>query len=227
MRVTNARFLIARNIAVACAIALLASACFKGESEDAPPDDTGGGGQTPVNQPPVISGSPPTSLLVGQAYDFTPSASDPDGDPLTFSIQNRPVWASFSTATGRLNGTPGAGDVGTFTNVRITVSDGQAQASLGAFSIAVNQIALGSVTLSWIPPTTNEDGTALTDLSGYRIYYGRSVDALDQTINIGNAGTTRWVIENLSPATWFFAMTSFRAGTIESERSITISTNVT
>lgn len=225
---TNARVLIARNLAVACAMALLASACFKEEGPiDAPPDDTGGGGGTPANRAPTISGTPPTSILAGQAYSFTPSAADPDGDALTFSIQNRPAWANFNTSTGRLNGTPGAGDVGQFTNVRISVSDGQAQASLGAFSIAVNQIANGSVTLSWIPPTTNADGTTLTDLAGYRIYYGRSAGALDQVITIGNAGTTRWVVENLSPATWYFAMTSYRTGGIESERSGTVASNVT
>jgi len=27
-------------------------------------------------------------------------------------------------------------------------------------------------TVSWIPPTTNTDGTALTDLAGYKVYYG-------------------------------------------------------
>ncbi|HEU0225980.1 MAG TPA: putative Ig domain-containing protein [Steroidobacteraceae bacterium] len=217
--------LIVRNLLVACALATLATGCFEEERPDESGDDSGGTPST--NQAPTISGSPPASLVVGQSYDFTPTASDPDGDALTFSIQNRPSWATFSTVNGRLSGTPGAGDVGTFSNVQITVSDGSAQASLGVFSIAVNQIANGSVTLSWIPPTTNEDGTTLTDLAGYRIYYGRSANALDQTITIGNAGTTRWVVENLSTATWYFAMTSYRTNGIESERTGTVASNVT
>lgn len=211
----------ARQLWVACAIALLCSGCFK--KDDAAGDGSSGGG----NNPPTISGTPPTSIRSGEAYSFQPSASDPDGDALTFSIQNRPSWANFDSSTGQLSGTPGAADVGQFSNVRITVSDGRAQASLGAFTIAVNQIAMGSVTLSWIPPTTNADGSPMTDLAGYRIYFGRSSGALDQTVVVSNAGITRWVIENLSPATWYFSMTSVNSSGIESTRSGTVSRTLT
>lgn len=216
-----------RTFLVACAIALLCSGCFTNK-----PKDEASGGATPpppgsTNRAPTITGSPQTTLRVGEAYSFQPSASDPDGDTLTFSVQNRPAWANFSTSTGRLNGTPGAGDVGQFSDVRISVSDGHVQASLSAFSIAVNQIAMGSVTLSWIPPTTNADGSTIVDLAGYRIYYGRTAGALDQTVVIGNAGTTRHVVDNLSPATWYFSMTSYNASGIESARSVTVSRTLT
>ncbi|MGE0030113.1 MAG: putative Ig domain-containing protein [Steroidobacteraceae bacterium] len=219
----------ARKLAVVCAIALVCSACFETKSSLTSPDDSTGGTPPPpaANRAPTISGTPPTSLVVGQAYNFQPTASDPDGDALTFSIQNRPTWASFNSSTGRLNGTPGAGDVGQFTNVRITVSDGHAQASLNTFSIAVNQVAMGSVTLSWAPPTTNADGSTITDLAGYRIYYGRSAGALDEMVVINNAGTTRWVVDNLSSATWYFSMTSYNASGIESARSTVVSRTLT
>jgi hypothetical protein len=218
----------ARQLWVACAIALLCSGCFK-KDDDSSGGGSGGGGTPPStgNSPPTISGTPPTSIRSGEAYSFQPNASDPDGDALTFSIQNRPSWANFNASTGRLSGTPGAGDVGQFSNVRITVSDGRAQASLGAFTIAVNQIAMGSVTLSWLPPTTNADGTTITDLAGYRIYYGRSAGTLDQTIVISNSGTTRWVVDNLSPATWYFSMTSYNSSGVESSRSGVVSTTLT
>jgi hypothetical protein len=213
----------ARKLAVVCAIALVNSACFDGKSGTTSPDDS----PPAANRAPTISGAPPTSLVVGQAYSFQPTASDPDGDTLSFSIQNRPAWASFNSATGRLSGTPGAGDVGQFTDVRITVSDGQAQASLGAFTIAVNQVAMGSVTLSWNPPTTNADGTPITDLAGYRIYYGRSAGVLDRVVVISNAGLTRYVVDNLSAATWYFSMTSYNASGIESARSSVVSRTLT
>jgi len=219
-----------RNILVACAIALLCSGCFE-RKEFVTSDDTAGGGATPppvqTNRAPTISGTPPSSLVAGQSYNFQPSAADPDGDTLTFSIQNRPGWATFNSATGRLNGTPGPGDVGQFSDVRISVSDGQAQAALNAFSISVNQVAMGSVTLSWSPPTTNADGSTLTNLSGYRIYYGRAAGTLDQVITIGNAGTIRWVVENLSQATWYFSMTSYNASGVESSRSQIVSRTLT
>ena len=107
------------------------------------------------------------------------------------------------------------------------MSDGRAEAQLNAFSIAVNQVAMGSVTLSWAPPTTNADGSTITDLAGYRIYYGRSAGALDETVVINNAGTTRWVVDNLSSATWYFSMTSYNASGIESSRSTVVSRTLT
>jgi hypothetical protein len=99
--------------------------------------------------------------MQGHAYSFTPSAHDPDGDALTFSIVNRPPWANFNTATGTLSGTPGAGDVGVFSGIVISVSDGEASVSLPSFSIEVVAVATGTATLSWQPPTEREDGSAL------------------------------------------------------------------
>ena len=77
----------------------------------------------------------PTSVVVGTPYTFTPTASDPDGQPLTFSIRNRPSWAAFDAATGRLQGTPPS--TGTFADVTISVSDGQVAVPLPAFTIVV------------------------------------------------------------------------------------------
>src|SRR5690606_28016665 len=95
----------------------------------------------PPHSSPTISGSPPGSVQVGTPYVFTPSASDADGDSLSFSIVNRPAWLSFTPSTGQLEGMPGAGHVGTHSNIRITVSDGKATASLPAFSITVTAAA--------------------------------------------------------------------------------------
>lgn len=173
----------------------------------------------PANRSPVISGTPPTSVNAGAAYSFRPTASDPDGNTLTFSIANRPAWASFSATTGQLSGTPTAANVGTYSNIVISVSDGTTSVSLGAFSIAVNQVSLGSATLSWTAPTQNTDGSSLTDLAGYRIYYGTSSTSLTQTVQVGNAGVTTYVIENLSPATYYFAVKAYSSTGAESGNS--------
>lgn len=182
---------------------------------------------SPANSKPVISGTPITSARADQSYDFTPSASDPDNDPLTFSVRNKPSWASFEAATGRLSGTPAAGDVGTFANVAISVTDGKDSSLLPAFTVNVEQIALGAATLSWTPPTENTDGSALTDLAGYKVYYGRSQTSLDQIVTLTNPGLTSYMIENLSAATWYFAMTSYNTSYVESERSAVASKTVT
>jgi hypothetical protein len=171
------------------------------------------------NRAPTISGTAPTSATAGQPYSFRPSASDADGDPLTYSIANKPLWATFSTATGLLSGTPGTGDVGTTSNIVITVSDGKASASLAAFSIAVMQSTNGSVTLSWTPPTTNSDGTPLVDLAGYRIVYGQSSRQYSSVLDIPASSVTSAMIENLAPATWYFAVKAYTRAGVESDLS--------
>jgi hypothetical protein len=126
-----------------------------------------------------------------------------------------------------MTGTPGVADVGRFEDVRISVSDGRVSDSLSPFSIDVNQVALGSVTVSWSPPTTNADGTPITNLAGYRIYYGRSADSLESVAIVDNPGITRQVIGDLSPDTWFFAMTSINGDGLESTRTQVGSVTIT
>lgn len=93
------------------------------------------------NQPPVISGSPPTTVVARSTYHFLPTASDPEGQRLKYSINRKPSWASFSSSTGRLTGAPGISHVGTISNLVISVSDGRLTTSLPAFSITVTRTA--------------------------------------------------------------------------------------
>jgi hypothetical protein len=94
---------------------------------------------TNTNDAPTISGEPDTSVLADASYSFTPTANDvDDGDSLTFSISNKPSWASFNTSTGKLSGSPDSNDVGTYSNIVITVTDeSDESASLTSFSIEV------------------------------------------------------------------------------------------
>jgi methionine-rich copper-binding protein CopC len=91
------------------------------------------------NRSPTISGNPKTQIDVGQNYEFIPTASDPDGDSLSFSIKNKPDWAQFDTATGRLSGQPS--QTATTSNIEISVTDGNTTASLKPFNITVNSAA--------------------------------------------------------------------------------------
>ena len=179
-----------------------------------------------ANRPPVISGTPLTSAREGQAYAFTPGSSDADGDALSFSIVNRPVWASFSSSTGRLSGTPGAGTVGTYANITIRVSDGTATTSLPAFSIEVQQASMGSATLSWQPPTTRTDGSPLTNLAGYRIRYGTSQGSYPNVVTIANAGITSAVVQNLPQATYYFVASAYDTTGAESSNSSPVSKTI-
>ena len=78
-----------------------------------------------------------------------------------------------------------------------------------------------------MPPTENADGSTLIDLAGYRIYYGRNASTLDQVVKLSNPGLSRYVIENLSPARWYFSMTSLNSSGVESTRSPTASKLIT
>jgi hypothetical protein len=169
-----------------------------------------------TNSAPTISGNPTTSLNVGMAYSFQPTAADADNDTLTFSVVNAPSWASFNAQTGQLSGTPGAGNAGTTSNIRISVSDGTASTQLPAFSITVSQVSNGVVTLDWTPPTANADGSTLANLAGYRILYGTSPSALNQTVDISNPSVTSYVVQNLSAATWYFSLRSVNSQGVES-----------
>jgi len=173
----------------------------------------------PPNRAPTISGTPPTAVLQGTAYTFTPSAADPDGNTLTFSIANKPAWAAFDTATGRLSGTPGAGNVGTTSGIVITVSDGSLSASLASFALTVQAIAMGSATLSWTPPTQNTDGSPLTNLAGYKIYWGTTLGNYPNSATIMNPGITTYVVQNLTPSTYYFVTTAINGAGAESSFS--------
>jgi hypothetical protein len=174
---------------------------------------------TGANGSAMISGTPMASVVVGSAYNFTPAASDPNGNALSFSIQNKPSWASFNSQTGQISGTPTSADVGSYSNVSISVSAGVLSATLPSFSISVTQIGTGSATVSWIPPTTNANGTTLTNLAGYLVHYGTNAASLAETITIANPGISAYVISNLSPGTWFFSVTAFNTSKVESNFS--------
>ncbi|MDT8388511.1 MAG: putative Ig domain-containing protein, partial [Thiogranum sp.] len=117
------------------------------------------------NAAPVISGAPATTVAENAAYSFTPTASDADGDTLTFSITNKPAWATFDAATGALTGTPTNANVGTTSGIVITVDDQQgapnSTASLAPFDLTVTNSNDAPI-ISGTPPTTVAQGALYT-----------------------------------------------------------------
>jgi hypothetical protein len=172
------------------------------------------------NTAPKISGTPSGTATVGKAYSFQPSASDADGDALTFSIANKPAWAVFNPTNGRLSGTPSSTSAGNYSNISIRVSDGTATTALPAFSIAVaDSTTDASVTLSWVPPTLNTDGTPIKNLAGFKIYYGNRSGQYSEILSVPGARVTSAVIEGLAPATWYFAVRAYTTEGVESADS--------
>src|SRR5450631_275502 len=172
---------------------------------------------------PTIAGAPAKSVVAGQAYAFKPTATVAAGKTLSFSIAHKPAWASFSTSTGALGGRRAAANVGTYSNIGISASDGTTKVALPAFAITVTQIGTKSATLSWAAPTTNADGSALTNLAGYVIYYGTSKTALSHSITISSVGITTYVISNLGSSTYYFAILAYNASGVQSNLSNIVS----
>ena len=158
---------------------------------------------------PTISGTPATTVVAGQAYTFQPTATGAAGAMLSFSSSNKPAWANFNIATGALTGTPSSAQVGTYSNISISVSDGTNSAALPAFAITVTPTVTGFATLQWAAPTQNTNGSALTNLAGYVIYWGTSTSALTQTITVTSASTTSYVVSGLTSGTWYFAVQAY------------------
>ena len=104
---------------------------------------------------------------------------------------------------------------------RITVTAKAINGQSTSKSITVNRTSdnPGSATLSWIAPTTRTDGSPLTDLSGYKIYYGQMSGIYDYQIVIKNPGLSSYVVENLAAGDWYFALSAYDSNLVESIRS--------
>jgi Fibronectin type III domain len=84
-----------------------------------------------------------------------------------------------------------------------------------------------NATLSWAAPTENTNGTALTDLRGYRIYYGTSAKELNQVVALSSPGIQTYVVDGLSVGvTYYFAIAAMASDGTESAQSAVVSQNI-
>jgi hypothetical protein len=163
-----------------------------------------------------ISGTPTTTTVADRTYTFEVAATDTDNRSITYSIKNKPSWATLNAQTGALTGYPYASNVGTFAGIVITASDGVSSASLPAFSITVEKpgssgTTNGTATVNWQPPTQNTNGTVITNLAGYTIEYGTNKSNLTSSVKVANPGLTSYVIENLAAGTYYFGVTAYNS----------------
>lgn len=168
------------------------------------------------NRVPTISGTASNSIEAGKPYAFRPKAYDADGDVLTFTISGKPAWASFDRSNGTLHGTPGAADAGSYANIVIAVSDGKSRKALPAFTLTVTPAATRSVTVKWHAPTQNTDGTPLTGLSGYKVFYGTASHQYSMSMYLAGADTDSVVVEDLAPGTYYFSVQAVNSSGVAS-----------
>ncbi|CAH9056592.1 hypothetical protein PSECIP111951_01492 [Pseudoalteromonas holothuriae] len=178
-----------------------------------------------VNDAPTITGTPATSILEGEQYSFIPSATDLDGDALTFSVANLPSWATFSASTGAVAGVPGKGDIGTTSGVIVSVSDGSVSVNLPAFSIEVVNVndaptitgtpatsILEGEQYSFIPSATDLDGDALTfsvaNLPSWATF-STATGTISGVPDESDIGTTSGVVVSVSDGTLSSSLAAF------------------
>ena len=230
MRPMNEQTFLSRAGIIACVLVI--SGCLSSSDDSADPltgaQNPGPGG---TNSAPTIGGVPPSEVVVGREYIFRPTSFDADNDQLTFTARNLPAWASMSRSSGVVTGLPTLGDVGMYQDIMITVTDGSDNDQLGPFDVEVvaQGASLGSATLSWTAPSENDDGSPLTDLAGFRVYWGtepNSYPNLEDPMNTGmttTAGTTTYVVQNLSAGTYYFVATAVNSVGVESTFSDSVS----
>jgi hypothetical protein len=175
-------------------------------------------GGTPVSDPVVSDPVPapvPTVSLSSTASTVTVN----DSTTLNWTASNADscmasgAWSGGKATSGTESTAPLTQDT-TFT-LGCTGPGGSATQSITVKVLSPTGVA----TLSWTPPTTKQDGSALTNLAGYKLYYGTTPRSYSSTIVVANPGISTYVVENLLPATYYFVVTAFDSAGLESSFS--------
>ena len=151
------------------------------------------GGAIPGNNSaPQIAGTPGASAEPGSMYQFQPTASDPDGDTLIFSVSNRPTWVSFEPTTGSLSGMPGDSDIGFYFGIIVSVSDGKTTTSLEPFTISVSSPFSNDPPAIWgMPP-------AVVTVNSPYSFTPNTFDPENDPLTFSVAGLPAWANFNSS-----------------------------
>ena len=93
--------------------------------------------------------------------------------------------------------------------------------ALGVVSLAVvlgasacvkespDQAFSGTATLTWTRVSTDTSGKALQGLSGYRVHYGTSAKAMYTVVTLKDPTQTTYVVKDLYPGIWYFAVNAY------------------
>ena len=77
----------------------------------------------------------------------------------------------------------------------------------------------GTATINWAIPTKNTNGSALTDLAGFKVLYGTSSTTLSQSKLVNDPKATSTAIAALGTGTWYFAVRAVNSQQVESANS--------
>jgi RHS repeat-associated protein len=150
-----------------------------------------------VNVPPVITSEPPTQASVAAAYSYAVRATDADNDPLTFSLTAGPAGMTVNPATGLIQWTPTAAQVGPQAVV-LRVDDGRGGFALQSFTAVVAATAPNlPPAITSVPPQAATVGQAYqyavtaTDPDGDPVHFALTAAPAGMSID-ANTGLLQW-----------------------------------
>ena len=149
------------------------------------------------------------TVAFAQEIQFSSDVTQANGQASPTLTWDTTPLASNCVASGDWSGDKGG--AGTETLPTITSS--------ATYTLSCTWTGVGSATLSWTPPTENTDGSPLTDLAGFKLYYGVESGNYPAQVEIDNPGVTTYVVEGLAEGTWYFAATAYNSAGIESDYS--------
>lgn len=206
------------TIILAFALPLSITACSSASGE-APPTTNDSSAPPSAGAPQVIITSPDAAEIdtTDDAMDLAGSASAEAGiQTVTWETDQGQSGTATGTETWSVERVPLA--IGSNT-ITITATDGSGATHSDSIVINRESEGTGSATLSWEAPAERTDGTALTDLAGFRIHYGRMSGVYDYQIDLNTPGVMTYIVEDLVPGEWFFVVTAYDASGLESEYS--------
>jgi serine protease len=85
----------------------------------------------------------------------------------------------------------------------------------------------GSAVVRWTAPSTNTDGSTLTNLAGYRVYYGTSSSSFPQSMTVSDVSAVNATISPLTSGTWYVKVRALNSSQVESPDSNVATKTVT
>ena len=159
--------------------------------------------------PTVTISANPSTVTSGGKTTITWSASN------ATSCTGSGAWSGSEA----LSGSRATGALTTDLTFALSCSGAGGTASQSATVSVTNAPVSGDAVLSWAAPTTNTNGTPVSALAGYHLYYGNSASALSKSVAIIGATTTSYEITGLTAGTWYFAVAADAADGTESAKS--------
>ena len=158
-----------------------------------------------VDDPPVVQGGPVT-LLEDSPASLTLTASDPDGDPLSYTILNTPQRGTLSGIPPNLTYTPNA-DVSGPDQVTFKVSDGRSESGVATINLVITAVNDPPVIAAIPEQSIAEGSTMVLDLNATDV--DRPVQPITfslgsgpRGVSVSASGRVSWIpSEDQGPAT--------------------------